>query len=288
MPHAPCHTPSAHTKTGIAGFTLVEMLVVVTLIVIMIAMLLPALGRVRAIASGDVCAARMNQLFKGHQLYSTDHQGRFPHYNDWLWKGPQGGDSSNWVEYGQIWPYVSNREMYFCPKDTRTRDAGALAIGSGGAKGNSPIHTYVRLFEPHQTFRMRLESGGVPAAQAQRAAYHLRVQSIGPKAFAPLPGSIQSPAVYDAAPQGPSDLALLFEEATTETDYVGPDTSWALLNDGYSYFTFIQDMMTSRHLEKGHVVYYDGRAILMDTQKFNDWPVSKDPYAEHVVFGIPY
>lgn len=262
------------------------MLLVVALISLLISILLPTLGRVTALASADVCQSRMNQLFIGHQLYGVDNDGRFPHYNNWLWTGPKGGPSSDWVKHGQIWNYVLDTEMYFCPKDTKARTSGALAIGSGGSKGNDPIHTYVRLFEPHRQFTQRLAAAGVSSERASNAGNYLRPQSIAPKAFTPLPGSALPVQEYDMAPQGPSQLGMLFEEATTETDVVGPDTAWALLNDGYSYFSFIQDMMTMRHLDQGHVIYYDGHAILMDAVRFNNWPVTKDPYAENIVFGV--
>lgn len=268
------------------GFTLVEMLLVVAIIVLLLSLLLPALGRSKEVAYIATCKSRMRQLFYGHTAYASDHGGRFPHYNFWLWNGPQGGDSSRWVEHGEVWNYVRDGEMYFCPKDDKTR-TGSSSIGSPAGPGNHAIHTYVRIFEPHRQFRDRLVSGGIATEEADRYSWYLRPQSIRPGAFAPTPGSALTAGDYDYHPQGPAELGMLFEEATSSTDTIPVGTDSVLLNDGHSYFTYVQDMMTTRHLKGGHVFYWDGHAILMDGQRFNDWPVTKDPYAESVVFGIP-
>lgn len=274
------------------AFTLIEMLLVVAILSLLIAILLPSIKQARENAITTVCKTRLNQLFHGHVGYSIDNGGQFPHFNNWLWTGAKPTPSSaQWVEYGHIWPYVRNREMYFCPKDNRRRDPGTLAIGNNTGNGDAPIHTYVRVYESHQRYAMTLTNNGIPAADAQRRADYMRPKAIRPGMIVPMGGSSLSPSAYAMAPAGPSKLALIFEEASANTDVVGPDTSWALLNDGYSFFSGLQDMMTQRHLGmdrgNGHILYWDGHAELVDSIKFNNWPLDHNPYAEHVVFGVP-
>jgi len=274
------------------AFTLIETLLVVSLIVLIISMLLPSIQQARENAITAVCKTRLLQLFNGHVAYSMDSTGKFPHYNEWLWTGAKSTTTSaQWVEYGKIWPYVRNRDMYFCPKDNRQRDPGTLAIGNKTGNGDAPIHTYVRVLEPHQRFAAMLTNNGLNSTEAGNIANYLRPNSIKPGMLIRMTGSILPTSAYAVAPQGPANLALIFEEASANTDVVGPETSWALLNDGFSYFSGLQDMMTQRHkgMERGngHVLYWDGHAELIDSERFNHWPIDKNPYTEHVIFGVP-
>ena len=268
------------------GFTLIEMLLVVSIIVILISMLLPALKTGKENAMETTCKARLKMLYEGHLVYSVANQSNFPHYNNWLWTGPKSVSSEQWVEYGAIWPYVRDREMYFCPKDDKRRDPGTLAIGSGGAKGNYPIHTYVRMMEPHNQFRSRLIAGGASAQQASDAANYLGPRVMKPGCFSPLPGSGLPASAWAGAPRSLADVALIFEEASSNTDFVGPDDSWALLNDGHSYFSYKQDQMSARHQGNAHIQYWDGHSEKVNSSYFNNWPIDHNPTAEEIAFGV--
>lgn len=65
------------------GFTLVEMLLVVAIISILIALLLPSLGKARASAFIVTCAANQGQIGQAQAAYLFDNQWRFPQLANW-------------------------------------------------------------------------------------------------------------------------------------------------------------------------------------------------------------
>lgn len=61
-----------------AGFTLVELLVVLVVLSILAALLVPVLGKVRDRAKETICLNHLRQIGVGLKLYQGDNQGRYP------------------------------------------------------------------------------------------------------------------------------------------------------------------------------------------------------------------
>ncbi len=92
------------------GFTLVELLVVVAIIVILVAISLPVFSRVRAKARQSKCASNTRQVALAVMMYTDDYDETLPYSRQtthWLLQ-PYG----QW--YATIEPYVRNRDVYRC------------------------------------------------------------------------------------------------------------------------------------------------------------------------------
>lgn len=77
---------TTHAHGRIAGFTLVELLVVIGLIALLIGMLMPALSRVREQSRQVACASNLRQIGMSLLIYANESRG-------WLYPvGPPGGD----------------------------------------------------------------------------------------------------------------------------------------------------------------------------------------------------
>ncbi len=119
------------------GFTLLELVVSASLVLVLASLTLPAINSARAKAQRVQCLENQRQIILGWSLFAGDHSGRLP-ANGYT---PGGGDPANplWVQgymnpkvapddafdekllvdsgYAQLGQYVSNPAVYRCPSD---------------------------------------------------------------------------------------------------------------------------------------------------------------------------
>jgi len=123
-------------RSHTAGFTLVELLVVISIIALLVAILLPALNKARQQAQGAVCLTNLHQLGLATYLYRDD-------YEDYLPRG-------NWVVfwYELLMPYLGAEyaqadgdyrkiDIFHCPSWPND------GLGTGGIPNSLQTLTYV-------------------------------------------------------------------------------------------------------------------------------------------------
>ena len=92
------------------GFTLIELLVVIAIIALLMAIMMPALNRVKGQAQKISCRARLKQWALVFKLYTDDHDGYFNNRD----VGPSGFWMSALRPY-----YKDDAKMLLCPTATR-------------------------------------------------------------------------------------------------------------------------------------------------------------------------
>ena len=95
------------TRAVRRGFTLIELMVVVSIIGILVGLLIPAVHQARSSARDLQCKDRLRGLYSAITLYADDHEGSFPYY------GPEPAAS-----LGLLYPrYADNVKFFHCPWD---------------------------------------------------------------------------------------------------------------------------------------------------------------------------
>lgn len=125
-----------------AGFNLVELLVVITIIAIMAALLVPALSKAKHQATAAACLGNQKQLASAFHMYTQDNSDRVVQMADYFtgekfypaggfWSGPMPGP--NWTNASEalaaaqnglrssnaLYFYCNNVGVYHCPGDVR-------------------------------------------------------------------------------------------------------------------------------------------------------------------------
>jgi prepilin-type N-terminal cleavage/methylation domain-containing protein len=133
------------------AFTLVELLVVVAIIALLLSILLPALGRAKALARKTVCASQLRSVGLATVMYGTDNRDRLPTYfnfsrlSEGVPPGTYAGEpwscrmvshykaqppQYTWI-YGQALlfasEYIGNPRAFFCPSQLPHPDGNPAA-----------------------------------------------------------------------------------------------------------------------------------------------------------------
>jgi len=143
-----------------AGFTLVELLVVIGIIAILVSILLPSLGKARNQANSVKCAANLRQLYMACQMFAAEHKDHLPRpglvgqdfatdqgvdeTTIWATENIAGQTNTSGranLRVGALWKYIPGVEtrakIIFCPSDNGERTQGGGAATSGDVRNFS-------------------------------------------------------------------------------------------------------------------------------------------------------
>lgn len=102
-----------------AGFTLVELLVVMAIIAMLAGMLLPALGNAKTKAGQARCISNNKQVILAFQMYADDHRDSYPLCLGWHASGGKDGSFGVFVAMTNrpLYRYQGSPEVFRCPAD---------------------------------------------------------------------------------------------------------------------------------------------------------------------------
>ncbi len=121
------------------AFTLVELLVVISIIAMLLAMLVPALSKVKEQARTILCATNLKNYGPALLMYTQENNGRFPTRYYWLYSKTSleaitgGTEAGSWIDgskfhyrclwhyegsvspNGNLWKYLKDKNVHICP-----------------------------------------------------------------------------------------------------------------------------------------------------------------------------
>lgn len=104
------------------GFTLLELLIVIAILVLLAALLLPAFARSREDGRRSTCMSNLQQIALAVQQYAKDNDARYP-----LTEVNDEGDPYGWAD--AVEPYLKNRQVFQCPSENTLAASAPAEVG---------------------------------------------------------------------------------------------------------------------------------------------------------------
>ncbi len=199
------------------GFTLIELLVVIAIIALLMAILMPALNRVKKQAKVVVCQSNLKQWGAIWLMYADDHEGYFSSGMHMYAHNLYEGCRSQWI--GALEPYGDTKgKIRFCPIATK------VAYGEVQSKGQPYPPTAWRFkFYEHDTRGSYGANAwvynplpGITAIQGRPAKDHWRRPYVKGACYIPLfldsrwpgsgPSQTDEPPEYDGQSWGGREM----------------------------------------------------------------------------------
>jgi prepilin-type N-terminal cleavage/methylation domain-containing protein/prepilin-type processing-associated H-X9-DG protein len=144
-----CET-SAQVCTARKAFTLIELLIVISIIALLAALLFPVFARVRENARRASCASNLKQIGLCFLQYAQDYDERLPASSrsaGSTYVFPNGSTPADPSQYHAIWmhlahPYAKNVQIFNCPSARTTTYLGGFYWQDPDATGSAIISDY--------------------------------------------------------------------------------------------------------------------------------------------------
>jgi len=230
----------AMDRKSAGAFTLIELLVVISIIALLIALLLPALGKAREAANIQKCATNLGSLQKGTALYQHTNRQWIEMYGN----ADSKTDGTSATANSYIAQFLSGADAWKCPSRDRVSAVSTAAYGVTTPPNHIGMNMYVH---------------NLPVGQATTDGAHIALVPNGP--------------THDNQVKDPTGTVTKMDVA--EVDQTTPATNVKTLSDGQADL----DRPTGTvHNNGTNMVFHDGHTTLVAERDHADkqWTLKAD------------
>jgi prepilin-type processing-associated H-X9-DG protein/prepilin-type N-terminal cleavage/methylation domain-containing protein len=161
-----------------AGFTLVELLVVIGIIALLISILLPSLQKARRAATAVACQSNMKQVYVAFVMYAQQNKGALIPNGVKNWSGASWATTNIWSSYVVEGKYLGENgsKVMGCPGNDRDTEFSTGSVY--GSPMRDPGYWGTPGFYPKMKTKYRWEEIGRSAFSTDPARFTILIDSV--------------------------------------------------------------------------------------------------------------